>query len=71
MINEQAFRCDIKPAEASHLEVLQHTFDPDTLSRDHDKRYAVQKREEGVYLIAWYAHIPIGHFLLRWSGPAG
>jgi hypothetical protein len=42
-MDEQAFRFDITPAEASHLEMLQHTFDPDTLSRDHDKRYEVQK----------------------------
>jgi len=68
-MDEQAFPFDIKPAEASHLEVLQHEFDPDTLSRPHDKRYEVQKQGEGVYLIAWYDHTPIGHFLLRWSGP--
>ena len=43
-MDEQAFRFDITPAEASHLEVLQHTFDPDTLSKDHDKRYEVQKQ---------------------------
>lgn len=39
------------------------------LSKDHDKRYEVQKQGEGVYLIAWHDHTPIGHFLLRWSGP--
>jgi GNAT superfamily N-acetyltransferase len=68
-MDEQAFRFDITPAEASHLDVLEHTFDPDTLSRDHDKRYEVQKQGEGVYLIAWHDRTPIGHFLLRWSGP--
>lgn len=33
-MDEQAFRFDITPAETSHLEVLQHTFDPDTLSNE-------------------------------------
>ncbi len=68
-MDEQAFLFEIKPAEASLLDVLQHTFDPDTLSKDHDKRYEVQKQGEGVYLIAWHDHTPIDHFLLRWSGP--
>ena len=68
-MDEQAFLFEIKPAEASLLDVLQHTFDPDTLSKYHYKRYEVQKRGEGIYLIAWHAHTPIGHFLLRWSGP--
>jgi GNAT superfamily N-acetyltransferase len=68
-MDKQAFRFDIKPAEASQLDVLEHTFDPDTLSKDHYKRYEVLKQGEGVYLIAWYDHTPIGHFLLHWSGP--
>jgi GNAT superfamily N-acetyltransferase len=29
----------------------------------------VQKKGEGLYLIAWSDDNPIGHFLLRWSGP--
>ena len=43
-MDEQAFRFDIQPVEASHLDVLEHTFDPDTLSKDHYKRYEVQKQ---------------------------
>ena len=66
---EQAFKIAIKPAEASQLDVLEHEFSPDTLSKYHYKRYEVQKRGEGVYLIAWHDHTPVGHFLLRWSGP--
>jgi GNAT superfamily N-acetyltransferase len=69
MCNKQCSSFDIKPAEASDLDVLEHTFDPDTLSRHHYKRYEVQKQGEGVYLIAWHDRTPIGHFLLRWSGP--
>ena len=67
---EQAFTITIKPAEASQLEVLEHEFSPGSLSKHHYKRYEVQKRGEGVYLIAWHDHTPVGHFLLRWSGPA-
>jgi GNAT superfamily N-acetyltransferase len=69
LMDEQAFLFEIKPAEASHLDVLERVFDPDTLSKYHSKRYEVQKQGEGVYLIAWHDHTPIGHFLLRWSGP--
>jgi GNAT superfamily N-acetyltransferase len=69
MMHEQAFTIAIKPAEASQLEMLEHEFSPDTLSKHHYKRYEVQKRGEGVYLIAWHDHTPVGHFLLRWSGP--
>ncbi|HLZ60396.1 MAG TPA: GNAT family N-acetyltransferase [Ktedonosporobacter sp.] len=68
-MQEQAFTITIKPAEESHLEVLQHEFSPHRLSKSHSRRYEVQKRGEGAYLIAWYNHTPIGHFLLRWSGP--
>lgn len=32
-------------------------------------RHATQKRGEGIYLIAWHNNTPVGHFLLRWSGP--
>jgi GNAT superfamily N-acetyltransferase len=69
LMHEQAFRIEIKPAEASQLEMLEHEFSPDTLLKRHYKRYEVQKRGEGVYLIAWHEHTPVGHFLLRWSGP--
>lgn len=68
-MHEQPFALVIKPAEEAHLEVLEHEFSPDTLSKPHYKRYEVQKRGEGVYLIAWHEHTPVGHFLLRWSGP--
>ena len=68
-MQEQAFTITIKPAEASQLEVLQHEFSPDTLSKQHYKHYEVQKQGEGVYLIAWHEHIPVGHFLLYWRGP--
>ncbi len=66
---EQAFTITIKPAEDSQLDLLEKEFSPDNLSKSHYKRYDVQNRGEGVYLIAWHDHIPIGHFLLRWSGP--
>jgi GNAT superfamily N-acetyltransferase len=68
-MDEQALLFEMKPAEASQLDMLEHVFDPETLSKDHYKRYEVQKQGEGVYLIAWHDHTPIGHFLLRWSEP--
>ncbi len=68
-MHEQTFTITIKPAEASQLDMLEHEFSPETLSKHHYKRYEVQKRGEGVYLIAWHDHTPVGHFLLRWSGP--
>jgi GNAT superfamily N-acetyltransferase len=68
-LSEQAFTITIKPVEASQLDMLEHEFSPETLSKHHYKRYEVQKQGEGVYLIAWHDHIPVGHFLLRWSGP--
>jgi len=69
MMSEQALTITIKPAEASQLEMLEHEFSPDTLSKPHYRRYEVQQRGEGVYLIAWHDRTPVGHFLLRWSGP--
>ncbi len=58
-MHEQAFTITIKPAEASQ-EVLEHEFAPRSLSKHHYKRYEVQKRGEGVYLIAWHDYTPIG-----------
>jgi GNAT superfamily N-acetyltransferase len=66
---EQALTITIKPAEDAQLELLEKEFSPGNLSKSHYKRYDVQKRGEGVYLIAWHDHTPVGHFLLRWSGP--
>src|SRR5260221_6217483 len=66
---EQAFTITIKSAEDSQLDLLEKEFSADPLSNPHHRRYEVQQRGEGVYLIAWHAHTPVGHFLLRWSGP--
>ena len=65
MMHEQEFPIEIKPAEECQLDLLENEFSPDTLSKHHYKRYEVQKQGEGVYLIAWHDHIPVGHFLLR------
>lgn len=66
---KQAFMITIKPAEESQLEVLEHEFSPETLSKHHYKRYEIQKQGKGVYLVAWHDLTPVGHFLLHWSGP--
>lgn len=68
-MHERTFTITIKPAEASQLDLLEHEFSPQSLSKNHYKRYAVQKQGEGVYLIAWHERIPVGHFLVQWSGP--
>ena len=67
---EPTFTITIKPAEAAQVELLEREFSPHNLARNHYKRYEIQQRGEGVYLIAWHEHTPVGHFLLHWSGPA-
>lgn len=66
---EHTFMITIKPAEASQLDLLEAEFSAGSLSKRHYRRYEVQRRGEGLYLIAWHDGIPVGHFLLRWSGP--
>lgn len=68
-MDEQIFQFTIQPLAASQVDVLERVFSPESRSRFHSRRYEVQQRGEGVYLVAWSAHLPIGHFLLRWSGP--
>jgi GNAT superfamily N-acetyltransferase len=58
----------IKPAEESQLDLFVIRFSPDNPMFQYN-RYDVQRKGEGLYLIAWYNNMPIGHFLLRWSGP--
>ncbi len=60
----------IRPAERSELDLYEAHFSPNNRARYHQRRFAVQEREAGVYLIAWYEDEPVGHFLLRWDGPA-
>lgn len=69
MMYEQAFSIKIKAAEESQLDMFENEFSPGTLSKHHQKRYEVQRQGEGIYLIAWHGYTPVGHFLLRWSGP--
>ena len=61
---------DIRPADAAELDLLRQRFDPRSALNYHQSRYAVQERGNGVYLIAWHGADPVGHFLLRWDGPA-
>jgi ribosomal protein S18 acetylase RimI-like enzyme len=60
---------EIRPAEASHLDLFEEQFSPNSRSRYHYRRFAVQQTGEGIYLIAWHGAEPVGHFLLRWDGP--
>lgn len=65
---KHALSIDIKVAEESQLDFLVTQFSPDNPLFQYN-RYEVQKKGEGLYLIAWHSKTPAGHFLLRWSGP--
>jgi GNAT superfamily N-acetyltransferase len=67
-MNQHELNIKIKPAEEPQLDFLVKQFSPDNPMFQYN-RYDVQKKGEGLYLIAWHNNIPIGHFLLRWSGP--
>jgi len=61
---------EIRPAEAAQLNIFEEHFSPNNRAKYHHRRFAVQQQGEGVYLIAWHGDEPVGHFLLRWDGPA-
>lgn len=60
---------EIRSATPQELPLFEAQFSPNSLARYHHRRFAVQERGEGVYLIAWHGDEPVGHFLLRWNGP--
>lgn len=68
-LSESEIAVDIRTAKARQLDLLEERFSPGSRSRYHYRRFAVQQRDEGVYLIAWLDREPVGHFLLRWRGP--
>jgi GNAT superfamily N-acetyltransferase len=67
-MNKEELSLEIKAAEESQLDFLVTQFSPDNPMFQYN-RYAIQMRGEGLYLIAWHNNTPVGHFLLRWSGP--
>lgn len=67
-MNKVGFHIEIKAAKESQLDLLISQFSPDNPLFQYN-RFNVQEKGEGLYLIAWNDNIPIGHFLLRWSGP--
>jgi GNAT superfamily N-acetyltransferase len=67
---QSAQSVEIRPATEADLTILEHHFAPDSRARDHVRRFAVQQHDEGRYLIAWHGTEPVGHFLVRWDGPA-
>jgi GNAT superfamily N-acetyltransferase len=66
---ESALVLDICYSQADQLDMLHAEFSPHTRSKWHHARHAVQENGEGLYLIAWHGHVPVGHYLLRWNGP--
>ncbi|MHB8645527.1 MAG: GNAT family N-acetyltransferase [Thermomicrobiales bacterium] len=71
MVNAErsALPVEIRPADASQLDLLEEQFSPHSRSRYHYRRFAAQQHGDGIYLIAWHGTEPVGHFLLRWHGP--
>ena len=67
-MNKKDFQIKIKAAKETQLQLLVSQFSLDNPMFQYN-RYNVQKNGEGLYLIAWHENVPIGHFLLRWSGP--
>ncbi|GGH73525.1 GNAT superfamily N-acetyltransferase [Pullulanibacillus pueri] len=67
-MNKEKLDVSIKPAEADQLELLVKQFSPDNPMFQYN-RFDVQSNGKGLYLIAWHHEVPVGHFLLRWSGP--
>ena len=67
-VKKQELYVDIKKAEENELDVLVRQFSPRNPQFQYN-RYDVQRKGEGIYLIAWHNQTPIGHFLLIWSGP--
>ncbi|MCR2822665.1 GNAT family N-acetyltransferase [Lederbergia panacisoli] len=65
---KEGFHLEIEAAKESQLDLLVSQFSPGNPMFQYN-RYNVQKNGDGLYLIAWINRIPIGHFLLRWSGP--
>jgi ribosomal protein S18 acetylase RimI-like enzyme len=61
---------EIRPAEESQLDSFEEQFSPNSRSKYHYRRFAMQQNGEGIYLIAWHGDEPVGHFLLRWDGPS-
>ena len=61
---------EIRPADQADLETLAEHFLPSSRAIDHARRFAVQQQGGGVYLIAWHGNEPVGHFMIRWHGPA-
>ncbi|SEO75940.1 GNAT family N-acetyltransferase [Paenibacillus sp. OV219] len=66
---ETSFTIEVKPVEASQVDLVHRQFSQDDYSLPQHRRYQVQSNGEGVYLIAWDRETPIGGFLVRWSGP--
>lgn len=66
---DAALTIAIRPAQEHQLDMLEEQFSPQSASRTHHRRYAVQASGDGIYLIAWSEDTPIGHLLLFWEAP--
>ncbi len=64
-----AIEIQIRPARETELDLLEEAFSPNSNAKYHHRRFALQQRGDGIYLIAWRDDEPVGHFLLLWNGP--
>jgi ribosomal protein S18 acetylase RimI-like enzyme len=60
----------IRPLTRDELSVLTQVKWSAGLSKKHENRLARQVAGEVTYLIAWQGTVPIGHLLVKWTGPS-
>jgi GNAT superfamily N-acetyltransferase len=56
---------EIRPVHGRELHTI-ITGLPERSPEQHRARHQVQEQGDGVYLIAWKGHTPVGHVTLRW-----
>lgn len=60
----------IRTCEWADLLRLERCIASPGLSAFHERRFAEQVAGSATYLIAWLGARPVGHVMLRWSGPS-
>lgn len=58
---------DVRPIDPDELDAVCAAM-PWRWRRQHAGRLALQRADEGMYLIAWVDDAPLGHVLVKWTG---
>lgn len=58
----------VRPIDEEDLDLVSSNV-ASGIPEKHRARLAMQQRGEAVYLIAWHQGLPVGHLLLKWTGP--